>query len=149
MGNNCLSNSKNMEELRPVPHRQTGTKRFFSRRQEPFNPFEHKCTCLPLEIDIARKPRTAKKSLPHLYQLYSLDPHSTDRPFDFPHSSDSDEDFAHMARKSIAAVGQRTITKKRNKEMRIPTTLDVSTNTYITFAPKSHQYVFPLIQPRS
>ena len=42
MGNNCFTNSKLNEELKPLPHRSVGNKRFFSKRQEAFNPFKPK-----------------------------------------------------------------------------------------------------------
>ena len=87
-----------------------------------------------------------KKSLLPLYQLYSVDQtnsHQDELFFDFSDAgSEAQEDFAQMTRNSIAVLGghPRTVSKRRNKEMRLPTTLDVSTNTIVTFAPKSLQY---------
>ena len=50
-----------------------------------------------------------------------------------------DMDFAKKTRNCLANIDQRTVLKRRNKELLIPTTLDVSVNTILTFAPKSLQ----------
>lgn len=50
MGNNCFTNSKLPDELKPLPKRNVGNKRFYSKIQEPFNPFKAKCRDLLIKL---------------------------------------------------------------------------------------------------
>lgn len=44
MGNNCLTNNKGIEELKPEISRSIAKKSFYNKhlKQEPFNPFKSK-----------------------------------------------------------------------------------------------------------